>query len=166
MDSFGQGCLLARRLVEHDVKFIEVTLGGWDMHTDIYDNIGNKAANLDRAVSTLLRDLKDRGLLKKTLVVVTTEFGRTPKISGNDGRDHHPGVFSSVLAGGPIKPGVAWGVSDKQGHGPDDEGTTPADFNATIAAALGLPLNQEVFSKSGRPFKVAHDGQPIKKLLG
>jgi len=166
MDRFGQGCLLARRLVENDVKFIEVTLDGWDMHTNIYDNIGNKTANLDRAVSTLLRDLKDRGLLKKTLVVITTEFGRTPKISGNDGRDHHPGVFSSVIAGGPIKSGIPFGVSDKQGHSPDDEGTTPADFNATIAQALGLDIKEEIFSKSGRPFKVAHDGSPISKLLG
>jgi len=166
MDRFGQGCLLARRMIENDVKFIEVTLDGWDMHTDIYDKIGGKASNLDKAVSTLIKDLKDRGLLKKTLVVLTTEFGRSPKISQNDGRDHHPGVFSSLIAGGPIKGGVAWGVSDKQGHSPDDEGTTPADFNATIAQALGLNLTQEIFSKSGRPFKVAHDGSPIKKLIG
>lgn len=166
MDRFGQGCLLARRLVEHDVRFIEVTLDGWDMHTDIYDRLGEKVANLDRALSALLRDLKERGLLQKTLVVLTTEFGRTPRINQNDGRDHHPGVFSSVLAGGPIRGGVVWGASDAQGHSPDDEGVSVADFNATIAAALGLPLDQQIYSKSGRPFKVANDGSPLRKLLG
>uniref|UniRef100_A0A7C4QN36 DUF1501 domain-containing protein n=1 Tax=Schlesneria paludicola TaxID=360056 RepID=A0A7C4QN36_9PLAN len=166
MDRFGQGCLLARRLVEHDVRFIEVTLDGWDMHTDIYDRLGGKAANLDRALSALLRDLKDRGLWQKTLVVLTTEFGRTPRINQNDGRDHHPGVFSSVLAGGPVRGGVVWGASDDHGQSPNDEGVTVADFNATIAAAMGLPLDQEVYSKSGRPFKVAHDGSPLRKLLG
>ena len=166
MDKFGQGCLLARRLVENDVKFVEVTLDGWDMHTDIYDKVSGKVANLDKAVSALLSDLKSRGLLKKTLVVITTEFGRTPRINQNDGRDHHPGVFSSVLAGGPVKGGAVWGASDDNGHHPDDEGTTPADLNATIAHALGLPLDQEVYSKSGRPFKVAHDGKPVTKLFG
>jgi hypothetical protein len=166
MDAFGQGCLLARRLVENDVKFVEVTFGNWDMHTDIYDKVGGLAGRLDGAVAALLNDLKARGLLKKTLVVITSEFGRTPKINQNDGRDHHPGVFSSVLAGGGVKGGVVWGSSDKQGHSPEDEGVRVADLNATIAHALGLPLGEEVFSKEGRPFKVAHDGKPVLKLLG
>ncbi len=166
MDAFGQGCLLARRLVENDVKFVEVTLGNWDMHTDIYDKVGDLAGRLDKSVAALLTDLKARGLLKKTLVVITSEFGRTPKINQNDGRDHHPGVFSSVLAGGGVKGGVAWGSSDKQGHSPEDEGVRVADLNATVAHALGLPLGEEVFSKEGRPFKVAHDGKPLVKLLG
>jgi len=166
MDRFGQGCLLARRLVENGVKFIEVTFGGWDMHTDIYDKIGATAGNMDRAVAALLKDLKAKGLLDKTLVVVATEFGRTPKINQNDGRDHHPGVFSGLLAGGGIRGGAVWGVSDKDGHSFDDSGTTVADFNATIAQAMGLSLGEEVFSSSGRPFKVAHDGEPVLKLFG
>jgi hypothetical protein len=165
-DRFGQGCLLARRLVENGVKFVEVTFGGWDMHTDIYDKIGNVAGVMDKAVAALLNDLKDKGLLDKTLVVVATEFGRTPKINQNSGRDHHPGVFSGMLAGGGIKGGTVWGVSDKDGHGPDDEGTTVGDFNATIAQAMGLSINEEIHSNSGRPFKVAHDGKPVMKLFG
>ncbi len=165
MDAFGQGCMLARRLVENDVKFVEVTFGNWDMHTDIYDKVGTNAGRMDHAVATLLGDLKSRGLLKSTLVVITSEFGRTPKINQNAGRDHHPGVFSGVLAGGGVKGGQVWGASDKDGHHPADEGVTVADFNATIAHALGLKLGEEIFSKSGRPFKVAHDGKPITKLL-
>jgi hypothetical protein len=165
-DRFGQGCLLARRLVENDVKFVEVTFGGWDMHTDIYDKVGNTAGTMDRAVAALLDDLKSKGLLDKTLVVVATEFGRTPKVNQNSGRDHHPGVFSGLLAGGGIKGGQVWGASDDQGHHPEDEGTTVADFNATIAQAMNLPLNEDVFSSSGRPFKVAHNGKPLTKLFG
>lgn len=165
MNRFGQGCLLARRLVEKDTRFVEVTYDGWDMHTEIYNKLGERVSTLDKAVSALLQDLNERGLLKHTLLVITTEFGRTPRINQNAGRDHHPGVFSSVLAGGPIKGGVAWGASDTQGHSPKDEGVSVADFNATIAAACGLPLDQKVYSKSGRPFKVANEGQPLRKLI-
>ncbi len=165
MDRFGQGCMLARRLIENDVRYVEVTFSGWDMHTDIYDKIGNTAGNMDRAVSTLLSDLQSRGLLKRTMVVLVSEFGRTPRINQNAGRDHHPGVFSALIAGGGIKGGRVWGSSDDKGHSPDDNPTSIADFNATIAHALGLPLEEEVFSKSGRPFKVAHDGSPVTKLF-
>lgn len=98
-------------------------------------------------------------------MVLGTEFGRTPKVNPNGGRDHHPGVFSGLLAGGGVKGGRTWGASDEDGFRPADDGVTPADFNATIAWSLGLPLNQEVFSKSGRPFKVAHDGKPLVKLF-
>jgi len=166
MDRFGQGCMLARRLVENDVKFVEVTFGNWDMHTDIYDKIGDTAGNMDRAVAALLEDLKTRGLLKRTMVVLVSEFGRTPKINQNSGRDHHPGVFCGMLAGGGIRGGMVWGSSDKQGHLPDKDPVTVSDFNATIAHGLGLPLEEEVFSRSGRPFKVAHDGKPVTKLFG
>ncbi len=166
-DQFGQGCLLARRLVEHNVRFVEISLGGWDMHTNIYDTNGLPArcATLDRAAATLIRDLADKGLLSKTLVVLGTEFGRTPRINQNAGRDHHPGVFSGFMAGGGIKGGRFYGTSDKDGFSPDQDGVTIGDFNATIAHALGLPLEQEFFSKSGRPFKVAHDGKPLVKLF-
>lgn len=167
-DQFGQGCLLARRLVEHDVRYVEVGLGGWDMHTNIYDQNGlpTRAANLDRAASVLISDLAEKGLLSKTLVVLGTEFGRTPKINQNAGRDHHPGAFSGFMAGGGIKGGRFYGTSDKDGFSVDQDGVAIADFNATIAHALGLPLSQEFFSPSGRPFKVAHDGKPLTKLFG
>ena len=166
-DRFGQGCLLARRLVEHDVRFIEVSLDGWDMHTEIYERtkLPEKTANLDRALSALLLDLESRGLLKSTLVVLGTEFGRTPKLNPNAGRDHHPGAFSAVLAGGGAQGGRYWGSTDADGFRPASDDSTPADLNATIAWAMGLPLHEEVFSKSGRPFKVAHEGQPLVKLF-
>ncbi|OYW17304.1 MAG: hypothetical protein B7Z55_12790 [Planctomycetales bacterium 12-60-4] len=165
MDRFGQGCMLARRLIENDVKFVEVTFGNWDMHTDIYDKVGETAGNMDRAVAALLSDLQTRGLLKRTLVVLVSEFGRTPRINQNSGRDHHPGVFTGLLAGGGIKGGTVFGSSDDKGHSPDKDPVSVSDFNATIAQAMGLPLEEEVFSKTGRPFKVAHDGAAIKKLL-
>ncbi len=167
-DSFGQGCLLARRLVENNVRCVEVTCGGWDMHSSIFTggNLPARAGLLDKAVGNLIKDLAERGLLAETLIVLTTEFGRSPVINYNAGRDHHPAVFSAMLAGGGIKGGQFHGTSDAAGHGVATDGVPPADFNATIASALGLPLNEIVHSPTGRPFKVAHDGKPITKLLG
>lgn len=162
---FGQGCLLARRLVEHDVRFIEVSSNGWDHHRDIYDVLPERAEMLDTALASLLADLRTKGLLDQTLVVLATEFGRTPKINENAGRDHHPGVFSCALAGGGIHGGRFYGSSDAAGHSPEDNPVSIADFNATIAYALGLSLDAEQISPSGRPFKVAHDGQPIEELF-
>ena len=166
-DRFGQGCLLARRLIENNVRCVEVSFGSWDMHRDIYGDrsLPARTAIMDRAVGNLLKDLADKGLLDDTMVVLTTEFGRTPVINQNAGRDHHPGVFSAFLAGGGIKGGQFYGKSDKEGFSVDEDGVLPADFNATIATALGLPLDKEIFSPTGRPFKVAHDGEPVLKLL-
>ena len=166
-DAFGQGCLLARRLIENNVRCVEVTCGGWDMHSSIYNggSLPARAAILDKAVGSLLKDLSERGLLQETLVVLTTEFGRSPVINYNAGRDHHPAVFSAMLAGGGIKGGQFYGSSDAAGHAVDQDGVAPAAFNATIATALGLPLAEIVHSPTGRPFKVAHDGAPISKLL-
>lgn len=166
-DAFGQGCMLARRLVENNVRCVEVTLGGWDMHNTMWDynTLPARAGNLDRAVGTLLADLSARGLLADTLVVLTTEFGRSPTINYNAGRDHHPAVFSAVLAGAGIKGGQVYGKSDKNGHGVDEDGVAPADLNATAAEALGLKRDEIVMSPTLRPFKVAHDGVPIRKVL-
>jgi hypothetical protein len=166
-DRFGQGCLLARRLIENNVRCVEVSFGSWDMHRDIYGarSLPARTAIMDRAVGNLLKDLADKGLLDDTLVVLTTEFGRTPVINQNAGRDHHPGVFSAFLAGGGIKGGQFYGQSDEEGYSVDEDGVLPSDFNATIATALGLPLAKEIFSPTGRPFKVAHDGEPVLKLL-
>ena len=163
----GQGCMLARRLIENNVRCVEVTHGGWDMHRSIYDaeQLPAKTAVLDQALSSLLRDLDDRGLLDETLVVLATEFGRTPHINQNAGRDHHPGVFSCALAGGGIKGGQFYGTSDEDGRLVDEDGVLPGDFNATIASALGLPLDEEFFSPTGRPFKVANDGEAVTKLF-
>lgn len=166
-DAFGQGCLLARRLVENNVRCVEVTLGGWDMHNTLWDynTLPTRAGTLDKAVGALLADLSARGLLKDTLVVLATEFGRSPTINYNAGRDHHPAAFSAMLAGAGIKGGQVYGSSDKRGHAVESDGVSPADLNATIAAALGLPLDEEIHSPTGRPFKVAGDGSPVKKLL-
>lgn len=164
---FGQGCLLARRLVEHDVRWIEVSHGNWDMHDNIYadNSLPTRTAPLDQGLSALLSDLHASGLLKSTLVVLATEFGRTPKINERAGRDHHPGVFSGVLAGAGIRGGQTYGKSDDKGFRPAEDGCDIAAFNATIAAALGLPVDKEIISKSGRPFKIANAGKPIAKLL-
>lgn len=166
-DPFGQGCMLARRLIENNVRCVEVNLGGWDMHNTMWDSntLPKRAGNLDQALGALLKDLAARGLLNDTLVVLATEFGRSPTINYNVGRDHHPAVFSAMLAGAGIKGGQVYGKSDKRGHGVDEDGVTPADLNATVAEALGLPRGEIVMSPTLRPFKVAHDGSPVKKLL-
>ncbi len=166
-DQFGQGCLLARRLIQNNIRCVEVTCGGWDMHSSIFTggNLPNRAAVLDQAVGNLLKDLGESGLLNETLVVLTTEFGRSPVINYNAGRDHHPAVFSGFLAGAGIRGGQFYGQSDAAGHAVEKEGVSPASFNATIATALGLPIDQIVHSPTGRPFKVANDGVPVKELL-
>ncbi len=164
-DAFNQGCLLARRLVEHGVRFVEVTMGGWDTHNDNFVRVPENCAKLDQALAALLGDLEKRGLLKETLVVLTTEFGRTPKINQNEGRDHYPKAFSSLLAGGGIQGGQIYGKTDKGGHEVAENKLTPPDLNATIGYALGLPLDQVIFSPSKRPFTIADKGQPITSLF-
>lgn len=165
-NAFGQGCLLARRLVEHDVRFVEVTLGNWDTHTNNFERVEENAAVLDRAMSTLLQDLELRGMLDETMVVLATEFGRTPEINGNDGRDHSPTAFSCVLAGGGIRGGQVYGKTDESGKNVIEDRVTVPDFNATIAYALGLPTEKTVYSPTGRPFRVADKGRPVLDLFG
>ncbi len=163
--SFGQGCLLARRLIENDVRFVEVTLGGWDTHSNNFDSVSQRAARLDQGMAALLADLERRGLLEETLVVLATEFGRTPRINENDGRDHFPKAFSGVLAGGGIKGGQVYGETDETSSNIMDQRVSVPDFNATIAYALGLPLDEVVYSPSKRPFTVAHKGRPVMDLI-
>lgn len=162
--NFGQGCLLARRLVEHGVRFVEVSLGGWDMHQDIYARLPERIGELDKALGALLGDLDRRGLLNETLVVLTSEFGRTPKINQNSGRDHYPKAFSSVLWGGGIKGGQIYGKTDKGIEVTENKVNVP-DLNATIGYALGLPLDQVIFSPTKRPFTIADKGQPLTSLF-
>ncbi|MGI9241990.1 MAG: DUF1501 domain-containing protein [Verrucomicrobiales bacterium] len=164
-NSFGQGVLLARRLIENDVRFVEVSLGGWDTHSNNFTSVSQRASVLDQALSTLLADLTRRGMLDETLVVVATEFGRTPRINENNGRDHFPKAFSCMLAGGGIKGGQAYGVTDETGENVVENKVQVPDFNATIAHSLGLPLDKVVLSPSKRPFTVAHKGRPILDLF-
>ena len=124
-----------------------------------------KGSQLDRAMGTLIEDLEQRGLLASTLVVLATEFGRSPRINENAGRDHHPGVFSCVLAGAGVKGGVVHGSSDQRGHSPDKDAVSVNDFNTTIAAACGLPYDKEFHAPNGRPFKIGGGGKPIEAVL-
>jgi len=162
---FGQGCLLARRLVENDVRAVEVSYGGWDMHNNVFISAPERCAILDQAMAALLEDLERRGKLEETVVVLTTEFGRTPRINQNAGRDHYPKAFSSVIAGGGIKGGVKYGKTDEGGENVIENPVKIPDFNATVAYAMGLPLDQVLYSPSRRPFTVAHKGKPVLDLF-
>jgi hypothetical protein len=164
---FGQGCLLARRLVQYGLRFVEVGLGNWDTHFDNFGVTQTNAAMLDRALSTLLYDLAQRGILDRTLVVVATEFGRTPTIiaAHKNGRDHHPTAFSCVVAGGGVQGGQAYGATDEKGARIIDRKVSIPDLNATIGWALGLPLDKKFTASSGQEFQIAADGIPVTDLF-
>jgi hypothetical protein len=157
-NKFGQGCLLARRLVENGVRFVEVSSGGWDMHKQLEDSMEDRGGEFDRSFAALVSDLDSRGLLDSTLVAVTTEFGRKPSFDGS-GRGHHPLSFSTVLAGGGVKRGYVHGASDEKGYEPEKEPMTVGSFHATIAYAAGLPIEQDVITPSGRPMTVGNKGK-------
>jgi hypothetical protein len=164
-NNFGQGCLLARRLVESGVRFVEVQMGGWDMHNTIDNAMTNNGNTLDTAFSALLLDLEAKGLLESTLVILGSEFGRTPDVNENDGRDHYPLAYSTVLAGAGVKGGYAYGSTDKEGRRPADKQTSPQDFLATVGHAMGLPVDEVVMSPSSRPFTVADKGVPVLDIF-
>ena len=165
--TFGQGCLLARRLIEHGVRFVEVhDEHNWDTHNDHIVQMSQMTPPTDQAIAALLADLHDRGLLASTLVLLTTEFGRTPEINPvTAGRGHHPAAFTWWLAGGGIKGGVAYGSSDGAGNRVADRPVTMPDFNATVATALGIDIAAKEHSASGRPFTIAGDGKPVVDLF-
>jgi len=136
------------------------------MHNDVFGSLEDKATTLDSGLSALLEDLNTRGLLNDTMVVVASEFGRTPEIkSGRNGRDHHPSSFSALFAGGGIKGGQVYGQSDKRGHYVEENGVGIESINATIAYAMGLSLSKTLFSPSGRPFKISNGEPPLYSLL-
>ena len=164
-NAFGQGCLLARRLIEHDVRAVEVTYGGWDMHNNVFISAPERCGVLDQGMAALLKDLERRGKLEETVVVLTTEFGRTPRINQNAGRDHYPKAFSSVLAGGGFRGGIKYGKTDEGAENVIENVVKIPDFNATIAHALGLPIDQVLYRPSKRPFTVAHKGKPVLDLF-
>ena len=161
---FGQGCLLARRLVESGVRFVEVQSSGWDMHRQLEDAMEDRGAEFDRVFAALVSDLDSRGLLDSTLVAVTTEFGRKPSFDGS-GRGHHPVAFSTALAGGGVKRGYVHGSSDEKGYAPKTLPMTVGEFHASIAWAAGLPIEQEVITPSGRPMTIGNKGKPAMELF-
>jgi hypothetical protein len=168
---FGQGCLLARRLVERGVPFIEVTLGGnggigWDTHQNNFDQVKTLSGMLDSGFGTLMQDLKDRGLLETTTVVWMGEFGRTPKINPSKGRDHWAVSWSTVIAGGGIKGGQAVGKTSKDGMEVVERQTSVADFLATVCKALGLDPMKQNNSNVGRPIRLVEpSAKPVEEVL-
>lgn len=163
---FGKGVLLARRLVERGVRFIEVEYGGFDWHNDNFGEMEAKMPALDQALAALLKDLEIKGLLDSTLVVLATEFGRSPQINSNAGRNHYPKAFSTLMAGGGIKGGQVYGATDKTASSVTENKVTAPDFNATIGHALGIPHNKIIYSPSKRPFRMGNrEGKPLTKLF-
>lgn len=171
----GQCCLLARRLVEQGVSFINIHNNDWDTHADLVLRLKEGYAGakvgvgliptLDQAVSALIEDLDERGLLESTLVVVMGEFGRTPKINSTGGRDHWPRVFSVMMAGGGLKQGYIHGASDRTGESPLEAAVTPADLACTIYSLLGISAETTMTTSDGRPIRVNQAGKIIRELI-
>ena len=164
---FGQGCLLARRLVRAGVRFVEVTLGGWDTHDDNFKRVAEQSAILDRALATLLDDLRDKDLLHRTLVVLCSEFGRTPIINARSGRDHWPRVRSALLAGGGIAGGRVVGASTADGGEVRDRSVQIDDLQATICYLLGLNARKKIYGTDNRPIRIIErrGAAPVAELL-
>ncbi|MGH7969282.1 MAG: DUF1501 domain-containing protein, partial [Limisphaerales bacterium] len=154
----GQRMLLARRLVEAGARFVSLTYGGWDHHDNIQHGVSSQLPTFDQAFAALVRDLDSRGMLDSTLVLVTTEFGRTPKVNGTGGRDHYPKVFSIVMAGGGLKQGYVHGSSDATGTEPDNDPLTVPDYAATIYNLLGINWEKTLLA-GARPVKIIKDGE-------
>ncbi len=160
----GQRMLLARRLAEAGVRFISLTYGGWDHHDNIRSGISSQMPAFDQAFATLIRDLAQRGMLESTLVLVTTEFGRTPKVNGTGGRDHYPKVFSILMAGGGVKQGCVHGATDVTGTEVDTDPLTVPDYAATIYHLLGIDFEKALLAGT-RPVKIVKDGEVAHGLL-
>lgn len=166
MNLFGQSCLLARRLVEREVPFIELTLGGWDTHIDNFTAVEQLTSILDRGWGTLMRDLADRGLLESTLIVWMGEFGRTPTINPQAGRDHFPNAWSTVLAGGGIQGGQVSGSTSADGTEVKDDPVGVPDLLATVCQAIGIDTLKQLPSNVGRPIRIVDkDARPIHQVL-
>ncbi len=163
---FGRGALLARRLVEKGVRFVQVNRGGFDNHGNIFEAMRSHGAAMDPAIASLISDLKANGMLSKTLVVVLSEFGRTPRINDAGGRDHWARCFSCMMAGGGIKGGSIIGASDEDGMAPIERPVKVSDLHATICHALGINPDKELYTPQGRPMQVVPKGaSPIHELF-
>jgi hypothetical protein len=163
---FGQSCLLARRLVESGVRFVTVNYGGWDHHAKIFESLDKKLPEFDQGLSALLNDLHDRGTLKETLVVVMGEFGRTPKVNKDAGRDHWGQAASLLFAGAGVQGGHVLGATDKNGAFVTDRPVRPADVCWTVYDALGIDPGKTIVTPEGRPTLILDEGSVVKELYG
>jgi hypothetical protein len=163
---FGQGALAARRLVEAGVRFVTISLGGWDTHGRNFEALSKRLLpTLDTTLSALISDLSDRGMLDNTIVYCAGEFGRTPKINKNAGRDHWARSMAVVLAGDVFQRGYAHGTTDANGMAPNSEPVTPDDVSATLFHCLGIDPHMELMTTSGRPIQLFREGKVLRKLL-
>ena len=162
---FGQGCLLARRLVESGVTFVEVRSNGWDNHTKVTDGVAKNAGGVDPGFASLVADLKQRGMLDRTLVIWMGEFGRTPKINPNAGRDHFPRVFSVAMAGGGVRGGQVIGSSTADGTAVKDQPVTVTDLMTSFCHSLKIDPTKENISPQGRPIKIVDGGKLVTGLF-
>ena len=163
--TFGQSCLLARRLVESGVRFVTVNYGGWDHHAKIFDSLDKKLPEFDRGFSSLVTDLTERGLMADTLVVCMGEFGRSPKVNKDAGRDHWGQAASLLFAGAQVRPGNVVGSTDKQGGFATKRPVSPADVAYTILDSLGIDPRKQLVTPDGRPIEILDQGELVKELF-
>lgn len=165
-DAFGQSALAARRLVESGVRFVTISLGGWDTHSGNFDKLKKQLLpQVDRTLSTLIGDLHDRGMLDRTVVYCAGEFGRTPKVNKNAGRDHWARSMAVVLAGGGLRAGYAHGTTDADGMAPATDPCTPDDLAATVFQQLGIDPHTELTTPTGRPMQLFREGKVVPALI-
>jgi Protein of unknown function (DUF1501) len=162
---FGQGCMLARRLIETGVTFVEVNLGNWDTHQDNFNRSRTLCGQLDQPFAALLADLKQRGMLDSTLVLWTGEFGRTPRINPNSGRDHYPRAFTAALAGGGIRGGQVIGATDAGGEAVTARPVGVSDLLRTVCHSLGIDADKQNPSSIGRPIRIVDGGEVVKEVF-
>jgi len=165
-NSFGQRVLLARRLVEAGVPFITLNEGGWDHHTNLFTTLKDRLPKFENSIATLIEDLSERGLLDSTLVVVLGEFGRTPKINKDAGRDHWSNAMSVMMAGAGTPGGVVVGATDRAGYSAVDRVLSPENFVSTVYTKLGINPDQILYTPLGRPAHLVSDPTPIRELMG
>lgn len=164
--SFGQRALLARRLVEAGVPFVTLYEGGWDHHTKIFERLDKRLPSFEATIAALIEDLDDRGMLDSTMVVALGEFGRTPKVNGNAGRDHWSNAMSVMFAGGNTPGGQVVGATDRQGYAAMERVLSPENFVSTIYAKLGIDPGKIFYTPQGRPVHLVSDAEPIEELMG
>ena len=163
---FGRGALIAKRLIETGVRVVQINRGGFDTHSNNFPAMRSHGEVMDPALASLVEDLAASGRLEKTLVLMLSEFGRTPRVNDSAGRDHHASVFSCFMAGGGLKGGVVVGSSDKDGYEPDQRPVKTHDIHATVCHALGIDGEKEVMTPLERPMRlVQKGGTPVKELF-